>query len=123
MKAALVACLLTLGLSGCAGWWPGTAPAGTITGHVTIRVCGGPMPLDGEPSTTCVAHPMAGAIVIVRPVAGGAARTATTSASGAYTIAVQAGTYTVSVGHVQQTVTVTAGQSLTVDLSESIQLM
>ena len=142
LKRTLFGSLLAIALSACAA-----GPAifgsstGTVTGHVTLRACGGAY-RQGESS--CPTRPMAGATVSFRLTSASgtpAERTAMTDAGGAYTITLTPGTYSVtltSTGQASQgssrpsalpgaaaprQVTVTAGKTVTTDLTYTIQLL
>jgi hypothetical protein len=142
LKRALFGCLLGIIVSACAAGPPILGPStGTVSGHVSVRVCGGAYRTD---QTGCPARPLTEAIVSFRLTsANGAAReqTAVTDASGAYTIKLAPGTYTVTltaawipvVGSSQASpvpartvprqVTVAAGKTVTADLTYTIQLL
>jgi hypothetical protein len=148
VKAALVVATLALALSGCAAAGAFSPQTGTVTGHVQIRTCGGPMPAQGQPSQPCTPRPMASVVVSFAPTSGGSAVTAVTDAAGAYSVSLKAGTYVAQVTQAsaaqasasgsrggpayapmmatpfeKKTVTVTAGQTVTADFIVSIQLM
>jgi carboxypeptidase family protein len=142
-KRALLACLLAIGLGACAG---GPAlfgqSAGTLSGHVTMRACGGAYRPE---QAGCSVRAVAGATVSVRLASGNGttkARTAVTDGSGAYTIELAPGTYVVELtstgagaqadprpavvpggGAAPRQVTVVAGKTVTADLSWTIHLL
>ena len=142
LKRAVFGCLLTLGLSGCAGGPALFGPAtGTVSGHVALRACGGAYRPE---QASCPAQPMAGAIVSIRPTSGGGTpeRTVATDAGGTYRVELTPGTYNVtltSTGHGSQAfsppaiapavgsaprqVTVVAGKTVTADFTYTIELM
>lgn len=125
MRIALAVAVLAIGLSGCAA--PGIigARTGTVTGHVLVRVCGGPMPAEGLPSRACTPHPLP-ATVSFQATSGGQAITATTDASGAYSVALPAGAYSARVNQpaaTARTVVVTAGQVSRLDFMIDVELM
>jgi len=142
LKRVLFGCLLAIGLSGCAGGPALLGPStGTVTGHVTLRACGGAYRVD---QAACSSRPMAGATVSFRLTSGsGASReqTAVTDPSGAYRLELAPGTYTIalsSTGSSPQTsggpavpaasgaprqVTVIAGKTVVADVAWTIQLL
>ncbi len=90
MSLPLSACAGTDALFGSSGR---AAGAGTVTGHVSIRGCPGPLA-----DTECPARAMPGVVVAFQPQHGGQASTAKTDPNGAYSISLPAGTYGVLVG-------------------------
>ena len=122
LTRALFVCLLAIALSGCAGGPALFGPStGTVTGHVTMRACGGAYRPE-QPG--CSARAMAGAMVSFRLVSGNGtptAQTAVTDGSGAYTVKLAPGTYAVKLKSYMRvlsgplTITVTAGSSTTVN--------
>ena len=143
LKRALFVCLLAIALGGCAGGPALFGPStGTVTGHVTMRACGGAYRPE-QPG--CSARAMAGAMVSFRLVSGNGtptAQTAVTDGSGAYTVKLAPGTYAVSldstgydaqasphpavvpgIGVAPRQVTVLAGKTVTADFSWTIHLM
>jgi hypothetical protein len=130
LKRALFGCLLAVVLSACAGGPAIFGPStGTVSGHVSVRACGGAYRLD-QPG--CPTQPVAGARLSFRlasPNGTHSDRTATTDAAGAYTIALPPSNYTVTVTTTSNVspkprqVTVLAGKSVTVDFVYSIELL
>jgi hypothetical protein len=140
LRRLVIGCLLAIGVSGCAGGPALFGPStGTVTGHVSVRVCGGAYRLD---QTGCSTRPVADAIVSFRLIsANGAApeQTAVTDASGAYIIKLTPGTYTVTLSAARvavlgssrpsagktasRQVTVSAGKTVTADVTFTIQLL
>ena len=142
VKRALFGCLVAIVLAACAGGPPIVGPStGTVSGHVTVRTCGGAYRPD---ETGCPMRPVADAIVGFRLLsANGAApeQTAVTDGSGAYMIKLAPGTYTVTLTAVRiavegspqpsavpaqtgpRQVTVAAGKTVTADLTLIIQLL
>jgi hypothetical protein len=140
LKRTLLASLLAIILSACAAGPAifGTS-TGTVNGHVMLRACGGAN-LEGR--SGCPTRPMAGATVSFRLTAtSGApqALTAVTDATGAYSVKLAPGTYTMTltatgdgvlgsshssaVKTASRQVTVTAGKTVTADLTYIIQLL
>jgi hypothetical protein len=130
---ALIACLLTMVLTGC-GAGPSLfgASTGTVTGHVQIRACGGAYRLE---QTTCPMHPYAGVrltFTVTAPTGTGSEQAATTDPSGSYHIDLKPATYAVrasgsgnkagGLGGPHQVV-VTAGKTVTADFVYTIQLL
>src|SRR2546425_9404511 len=97
LKRALLGCLLAIALCGCAGGPALFGPSrGTVTGHVTMRACGGAYRPE---QAGCSARAMAGATLSFRLTSGNGTPsevTAVTDASGAYSIKLAPGTYAVS---------------------------
>jgi Carboxypeptidase regulatory-like domain len=142
LKRFVIGCLLAIGVSGCAGGPALFGPStGTVTGHVTLRACGGAYRAE---QAGCPAQPLAGATVAFRLTSGGdtSARTVVTDAGGAYRVELAPGVYTVtltSIGHgpaalsppaiapavgsAPRQVTVVAGKTVTADFTYTIQLM
>ena len=130
LKRALFGCLLAIVFSACAGGPAIFGPStGTVSGHVSVRACGGAYRLD-QPG--CPTQPVAGARVRFRlasPNGTQSDRTATTDAAGAYTIALPPSSYTVTVTTTSnmspkpRQVTVLAGKSVTVDFVYTIELL
>lgn len=142
LKRALLGSLLAIVLSACAAGPAifGTS-TGTVNGHVTLRACGGAN-LEGQ--SGCPTRPMAGATVRFRLTSASGTqteRTTVTDAAGAYAIALTPGTYSVTLtstgqaspgssrpsalpgGAAPRQVTVTAGKTMTIDLTYTIQLL
>lgn len=143
MKVRVVAAVLAVGLSACAATSAFGPQTGTVRGHVFLRVCGGPMPVQGTPSPTCIPRPFPSAVVTFEPQAGAAIMTAVTDAAGAYAITLAPGTYTVRTAEspapagssrgiasrmppsvvAPRTVLVSAGQTVTVDFTVDVELI
>jgi Carboxypeptidase regulatory-like domain len=140
LKRTLLASLLAIVLSACAAGPAifGTS-TGTVNGHVMLRACGGAN-LEGQSS--CPTRPMARATVSFRLTATSGtpqALTAVTDATGAYSVKLAPGTYTMTLtatgdgvlgsSHpsaaktASRQVTVTAGKTVTADLTYIIQLL
>ncbi len=142
VKRALFGCLLVIALSACAAGPAIFGPStGTVTGHVTLRACGGAY-RPGQAG--CAVRPLAGAGVsfeIVPANGKGSERTAVTDANGAYSITVAPGIYAVTTTLKPQElpaiagaatvpglasprqVTVVAGKTVTADFTYTIQLL
>ena len=125
MRIALATGILAIGLAGCAA--PGVfgAPTGTVSGHVFIRTCGGPMPAEGTPTRACVPRPLP-TTVRFEPAGGGPALTVATDPCGAYSIALPAGTYSARVSEpaaTGRTVVVSAGQVSRLDFTIDVELL
>jgi hypothetical protein len=140
LTRTLLASLLAIVLSACAAGPAifGTS-TGTVNGHVMLRACGGAN-LEGQ--SGCPTRPMAGATVSFRLTATSGAPqevTAVTDATGAYSVKLAPGTYTMTltatsdgvlgsshssaVKTASRQVTVTAGKTVTADLTYIIQLL
>ena len=113
MRRSLLAAAVPLLLAGCgAGATPGE---GTVTGTVTISPCS---PVERVGGTPCPPRP--GLVVSFQPIAGGAARTATTDQAGIYWIDLPPGDYDARaaggiVAGPLRRVTVRTGETLTVN--------
>jgi len=127
---ALIACVLAAVLAGC-GAGPSSSPpsAGTVSGHVQLRACGGAYPAAGETGCTTDPYPDATLTFALNQLAGtGSVETVTTDSSGFYRVDLKAGTYTVRAtgggkpASGSQQVIVTAGTTVTADLVYTIQL-
>lgn len=93
---ALAIAVVALALSACAATAAafGT-PTGTVSGHATVRACGGPArvpPMD----VPCQARPLVGVTVTFQPQAGGQALIVKTDSAGFYSIKLRPGAYTAS---------------------------
>ena len=141
---ALIAYLLAAALSGCGAGASFFLPStGTVTGHVQLRACGGAYRPD---QTSCPARPMTDATLVFAQGGNSNASTVTTDSAGAYRIDLKPGTYTVAITETGSskeprpgafadnpaavngstgpiTVTVVAGQTVTKDLTYTIQMM
>jgi hypothetical protein len=94
----LVLTALAIALSGCAAtnsFFPGssTSSTGTVTGHVQIHACPGPLAAD-----ECPARPAPGVAITFKPSGSGQAVTAKTDSAGAYSATIPVGTYSIVVG-------------------------
>ena len=136
LARALMAIAMASLLSGCAG-----GPAifgsqtGTVTGHVMTRACGGAYRVD---QNACQATPRSG-VQLTFSGHGSTPRTVGVDNGGAYRIDLAAGTYTVKVetfgsslspipgptprfsGPTQ--IVVSAGKTVTVDFTETVELL
>src|SRR5437899_2559042 len=119
--AARIACSVLLGmaLAGCSGPALFGPSLGTVSGHVTIRACGGAYRAD---QTSCPVRPLAGARITFQM--NGNAVTATADSSGTYRIDLKPGAYAVQVNAEPfsrvsgpRQVTVTAGKTVTADFT------
>jgi len=141
---ALIACLLAVALTACGAGTSFLGPSsGTVTGHVQLRACGGAYRPD---QTSCQAQPMADASLVFHEVGTSNSSSVTTDSAGAYRIDLKAGTYNVRVTEIgaaktqrpgafadnpaavggspgATTVTVVAGQTVTKDLTYTIQML
>ena len=126
----LCALAFALLLTGCGG--PGVLtprPAGTVTGHVTVRACGGAYRSDDV--SPCPARPVAGATLTFQSNGTSTPVTVTTDSEGAYHIDLPAGSYAVSLNGAGKSshlagprqVTVTAGKTVIADYSYVVQLL
>jgi len=126
LSRALVACLLFASLCGCGA--AASPAAGTVTGHVQIRTCGGAYRPE---QAGCPARPMTGAALSFQLIDSSSASTTRTDSSGAYRIDLTPGTYIVQVmdGSAKRglagprTVTVVADKTVTADFVYTIQLL
>jgi hypothetical protein len=125
MTSRLIAsALLVAALAGCAG--PGIlTPNGTVTGHVTVRTCGGAY---RQGQNACSSRPLAGAHITFK--LSGSQMTATTDSAGAYRISLRPGTYDVTADaqasmHVSgpRQISVSAGTTATADFTYTLQLL
>lgn len=126
----LCAIAIALLLTGCGG--PGVLtprPTGAVTGHVTVRGCGGANESGDAPS--CRAEPVAGATLTFQSNTSSTSSTVTTDSEGAYRVDLAAGTYSVTLNGAGNSfhlagprqVTVTAGKTVTADYSYVIHLL
>jgi hypothetical protein len=125
---ALLACLLVALLAGCGSGPSLFGPsAGTVTGHVQLRACGGAY----RPGQTgCPTQPYADVTLTFTGI--GSDHAVTTDSSGSYRIDLKPGTYTVQASGLRKPagglagsrqVVVTAGKTLTADFVYTIQLL
>jgi hypothetical protein len=129
VKRAVLSLLIVAALAACAGSPLAAPQPGTISGHVSTRTCGGAA---RETSTPCQFHPASGMTMAFRPVGGaGQVAFATTDAQGFYSIRLAAGEYQVDPKNPIPSTTrggprlvkVTAGHTVTADLSYTLQLL
>jgi hypothetical protein len=126
MRRTIAATLATLALASCGGTTTG-AGSGSVTGHVTVRACGGANQ-DGQ--ARCPVQAFAGAKLAFKQD-GKTMATATTDATGAYRLSLLTGTYSVepitptriSSWNGPRQVTIAAGKTLTADFTYTIQLL
>lgn len=125
VRLAVSASLLMLVGCGAAGS-PAGDQTGTVAGLVQARECGGPPPPAGAPG--CRVRPLVGAQVELE-VAGRVVKSASTDATGHYSVAVAARTYTVHIATAQipamsgdtRTVKVEPGQVVEADFDITFQ--
>jgi len=141
LQRAVVGWLLTISLSSCAAGPAIFGPStGTLTGHVTVRACGGAYRPE---QSGCAERPLAAGTLTFRlsvTNGSGSEKTATTDANGVYSITLPPGTYAVTVtpGVTHQAptgigavvgdaaprrVTVVAGRTVTSNFTYTLQLM
>jgi hypothetical protein len=138
---AVVGWLLTMSLSSCAGPAFFGPSDGTLTGHVTVRACGGAYRPE---QSGCPERPLTGGTLTFRPTTPngqGSEKTTTTDRNGVYSITLPPGTYEVMVmpaaanpGFTDspaaatgltapRRVTVVTGRTITVNLTYTLQLL
>ena len=116
-RVATVASVLLLAGCGAAAPNSSSTQAGTITGVVEFRACGGPPPVDSP--APCVFRPMAGARVdfeLRRQIVV----SATTDATGRYLVSVAPGTYTAHIVIAQSSATVEDSRTVTVEPGQRV---
>jgi hypothetical protein len=142
-RRALLACLLAIALTACAGGPALFGPStGTVIGHVQLRACRGAS-LD-EP-TACPPRPMPDVTIRFQLAGTSTSSTTITDSTGSYRVDLKPGTYTVQLletGSAKRplpgafadkasairgftgprSVTVVAGQTVTADFSYTIQM-
>jgi Carboxypeptidase regulatory-like domain len=124
----VAACLFGLVLAGCGGPAIFVPASGTLTGHVTLRACGG---ANREYQTGCPVQPLSGVKLSFQARSGSTAATATTDSTGGYRVRLAPGTYAVTLETAAKystlsgphQVSVVAGQPQTADFTYTIQLM
>src|SRR5438105_657229 len=118
MRTWLVVAALPALMAGCgAPPYPGTQPQGTVTGHVLSWPCA-PVEIAGSP---CPGRPAAGVELQFRR-SGAVFGSVTTDSTGVYSIGLEPGTYSASIGNRRliagpASVTVNPGQVTTADFS------
>src|SRR2546423_8086138 len=85
----VAACLFGLALAGCGGPTIFVPASGTLTGHVTLRACGG---ANREYQTGCPVQPLSGVKLTFQARSGSTASRATTDSTGGYPIPLAPGT-------------------------------
>ena len=125
---AIAVFLLALALAACASPAILGRSAGSVSGHVMVRTCGG---ANRESQTGCPIQPLAGVTLSFQEKNASSADTATTDSRGEYRIDLPPGTYMVSLSNVAvhssasgpPSVSVTAGKTVTADFTYTIQLL
>jgi hypothetical protein len=119
MRTWLAAAVALLALGACgAPPYPGTQPLGTVTGHLLAWPCA-PVEIAGSP---CPGRPVPNLEVDFTRDGGGAGGSAVSDSTGAYSVTLLAGTYSVSLKSGRPMkgptkVTVTAGVVTTADFA------
>lgn len=131
IKRVVAAAVLGFTLSGCATITGTSSPtSGRVTGHVTVRACGG---ANTENQNGCKAQPAPGVTLTFTEKATTRLTRVSTDATGAYSVTLSPGSYEVKPQFSQspglprdgQTgqVTVVAGKTVTANFSYTIQLL
>lgn len=116
-RLATVASVLLLAACGAAAPSSSGPQAGTITGVVEFRACGGAPPV--ESPAPCVFRPMAGARIDFELPAQTVV-SAKTDATGRYSVSVAPGTYTAHVVIAQSGATVEDSRTVTVEPGQRV---